>query len=337
MPTREQLAAIDVEGFLRRLDGSLAAIADQDALAPLLPPDALAAARSDPRFAHADAMFRGTLRAALTATSLRDLPAEAHAHPEVQRRLWAAMDEMDTAALGVGAALEALTAEERADIGRALRAEPAIGASVLDALDAEAVKAGVTGERRAHLRKMGEHACFRLRQSTPGFIAEQTHKLGRARALSVGEAERYLAAQLGQSAFEQEREWQIQVSEAWRALLEEQDLRLAAPGDGGPPSADPYMPPAAQAPPPPANPYDSGRGKTVLKVGAWLFGLGLLSGLTGALLVTARDNDDVVLAGLFSFTAAAVLSITGLICLLVGAILRVRARNQAERTAAELG
>jgi hypothetical protein len=333
LPAPEDLAALDVSAFLRRLDGNLAAISDRGLLAPLIPPAALEHALADPRFSHADELFRGTLRGSLVATSILDLPAEARVHPEVQRRLWSAMDEMDTAVLGIGKALESLSADERAGIGRALRDEPELGEAVLAALDARAEQAGVSGERRAHLRKTGEHACFRLRQSTPAFIEEQREKLGKLRPLEAAEAERYLAAQLGDTAFHQEKEWHLAVFETWQKVLEEQGARLEGAedpgaGDGLSPD-DAYAPPAGQGEgAPPSRPFNPDRGRTVLKVGAWLFGLGLFAGLTGALLVSGSGN-DIVIAGLFSFTAAAVLSVAGVICLLVGAILRARARTEA--------
>lgn len=332
VPTPEDLSAIDVASFLRRLDGSLAAIAGQATLGGLIPPDAAADALADPRFSDAERLFRSTLRGALVATSLGDLAAEAQVHPEVQRRLWGAMDEIDDAVVGVARALESLSADERAEIGRALRDEPELGRAVLAVLDAEAASAGVSDERRAHLRRTGEHACFRLRQSTPGFIADQAEKLAKVRPLAAGEAEKRLAARLGDAAFRREKDWHLAVAEAWNEVLAAERARLAgAEGDGGLSPDDAYAPPAAQGAPPPG-PFNPSSGRTVLKVGAWLFGLGVFSGVAGGVLVSVHD-DDVAVAGLFSFTAAAVLSIAGLICLLVGAILRARARSRARALA----
>lgn len=328
LPTREELAAIDVLGYLRGLDQSVARISNSASLASVVPADVRSEVLSDPRFCEAATLLQQALCGTLIATSFGDLPPEARVHPDVQKRLWAAMDEIDTAVTGVGQTLGRLTAEEQAAIGRAMRDEPEIGARVLAALMAEAEQAGVSQERRDHLKKLGEHACFRLRQSTPGFIAEQTEKLAKARPLAPEEAERHLAAQLGEGTFLREKEWQLTVFENWKELLREQSARLSAEGDPDSLSPDDaYAPPTADAPPP-ANPFDPGRGKTVLKVGAWLFGIGLFAGLAGALLVSSRD-DDTVIAGLFSFTAAAVLSVAGIICLLVGAILRAKARSEA--------
>lgn len=307
-------------------------LSSECSLDALLPPAEAADIIADPRIKDADALFRSTMRGMLVATSFRDLPAEARVHPGVQQRLWAAMDEMDAAVGGVGDALSKLTPEERAEISAALRAEPELGARVLDALDAEAARAGVSLERRAHMRKTGEHACFRMRVSTSGFIDEYSSKVRRSRPMLATEAERYLSAGMGETAFEEDRNWQFAVFEEWQRLLAEQTSQLAATGDpgGGPDSFsadDAYAPPAGMAPPPPPGPFDPESGKKVLKVGAWLFGIGLMAGATGGLLVSSRDGDAVI-AGLFSFTAAAVLGLGGLICLLIGAILRMRVRSR---------
>src|SRR5690349_11835115 len=88
VPAPAELAAIDVDGFVRRLDRNLTTIASESSLAALVPPDALAKLREDPRFADVDSLFRATLRGTLVATSFRALPDAARPHPAVQDRLW---------------------------------------------------------------------------------------------------------------------------------------------------------------------------------------------------------------------------------------------------------
>jgi len=334
LPTREQLAALDIDPFVERLDRNVSAIS-RSSLAALVPPDAAHDLYQDPRFAGADALFRTTLRGFLVASSFRDLPDEARVHPAVQARMWSAMDEMDSGVRGLSDTLSSMTAAERAEVGQALRAEPELGNQVLHLLDAEAAKAGVSTERREHLHQLGKQACFRLRQSTSGFIDEYTGKVRKSRPQNLPEAERHLAAQMGEAAFEQERTWQLAVSQEWHTILAEQNSRLAsgapfgsAPESSGFSADEAYAPPAALQPPPPPGGHDPNSGRTVLKVGAILFGIGVFSGVLGGVLVSAR-NDDFVLAGLFSFTAAALFSAAGLICLIVGAILRARARSIA--------
>jgi hypothetical protein len=60
----------------------------------------------------------------------------------------------------------------------------------------------------------------------------------------------------------------------------------------------------------------------------------MMAGFTGGILVSAR-SDDIQIAGLFAFTAAAVLGLAGLVCLLIGGILRLYARGEAEALLAE--
>ncbi len=338
-PTAEDLSGLDVHGFLDRLDRSLDAISTDSSLRALLPDPDVAA--DDPRFSSADALFRRTLRGTLVATSFRDLAPEARVHPAVQRRMWSAMDEIDAAVHGIGDTLGSLTSVERARITRALRERPELGDQVLAAIASEAERAGVSSERRAHLLETGKHACFRLRQSTSGLIDEYTEKLRKVRDLTLPEAERHLAAQLGEAQFTREKDWHLAVQAEWQKLLEGQALQLSAGGgpdsaDGGISADDAYAPPAGGQAPPPLPPigFNPDRGKTVLRVGAWLFGFGVMAGFTGALLVSAR-SDDVQIAGLFAFTAAAVLSLAGLICLLIGGILRLYARGEAEALLAE--
>jgi hypothetical protein len=241
---------------------------------------------------------------------------------------------------GIGDTLGALTQAERAQITTALRERPELGDRVLAAIEAEAERAGVSPERRAHLVETGKHACFRLRQSTTGLIDEYTAKLHKVRDLALPEAERRLAAQMGEATFARERDWHLAVEGEWQKLLAEQTRHLSSteegPGSGGISADDAYAPPAGGQAPPPLPPvgYNPDRGKTVLKVGAWLFGLGMMAGFTGGILVSAR-SDDIQIAGLFAFTAAAVLGLAGLVCLLIGGILRLYARGEAEALLAE--
>ncbi len=94
-------------------------------------------------------------------------------HPEVQRRLWGALDEMDTCVLGVGEALEALTVDERAAIGRAMREDGARGDRT-QMRSTPRPKAGVSDERKPceEWASMSVFDCAsRLRGSSPGKAA----------------------------------------------------------------------------------------------------------------------------------------------------------------------
>ncbi|MBK8254776.1 MAG: hypothetical protein IPK82_19215 [Polyangiaceae bacterium] len=329
LPTVEHLQSLQVQEFLSNLDLSANAISLQSSLASILPSAEAENILTDPRFAHADQMFRATLRGALVATSLSDLPSEVVVHPGVQNRIWNSLNDMDAAVVEISKTLSNLTPEERAQITAALRSEPSLSTQILGAIDEQAKLAGVSEQRRAHFAQLGEHAFFRLKLSTSTFIDEQVEKVQKVAPRPVEEAERYLEAQLGSTQFQAQKNWHLTVAEMWKGILAEETRRLTS--DDQPSSVSPddaYAPPAAGAPPP-ASPFNPDAGKKVLRVGAWLFGIGAFAGLTGAILVNQRDS-DVVLSGLFSFTAAAVLSISGLICLLIGAILRARANARRD-------
>lgn len=329
LPTPEDLSAIDVRGFLDRLDANLEAISFESTFDGLLP-GISGAVSEDPRFAAAEPLFRETLKSTLIATSFRDLPPEARLHPEVQSRMWGAMDDIDSAVRNMASTLASITDEERAEITRALREHPELGERALAAIEAESERAGVSAERRAHLRSLGQHACFRLRHSASAFIEEHLEKLQKAKDRPVAEAERVAAAQMGPS-FDEERSWHLAVHEEWQKLLAADALKLASAGSGDAPDGidadDAYAPPAGGQNPPPKLPYafNPDRGKSVLRVGAWLFGIGVMCGFTGAVLV--QMNGDAAFVGLISFTFAAVLGLAGMICLLVGGILRLLARR----------
>ena len=177
---------------------------------------------------------------------------------------------------------------------------------------------------------MGKNACFRLRQSTSGLIEEHLAKLHKARPRDADEAERYLAAQWGDARFTEERAWQLAVRDEWEHVLTLEKARFTDSSEGGGISADDaYAPPAASSAAPPAVPpaFDPDRGKKVLRVGAWLFGIGILSAATGGILVQSRQ-DSAIVTGLVAFTVAALLSLGGLVCLMVGGILRLHTRSQ---------
>ena len=70
-----------------------------------------------------------------------------------------------------------MTPTERADINRIMREDPTLGPRILDAIDAEAVTAGVSEKRREHLRQVGKHVVFRMRQSTSLLIDDYDDKL----------------------------------------------------------------------------------------------------------------------------------------------------------------
>jgi len=343
VPSVAQLQALDMDGFLQGLDSSLGFIQSTNTLDSIVSKEVQRSARAEPRFEQSDDTVRKMIRSMLLVGSFGDLPEVGRVHPGVQARLWNSMQEMDDAVFGMNRVLTSLTPSERADIRRRMREDASAGPRVLGALDDEAVKAGVNLKRREHMREVAKHACFRLRQSTEGFIDEYDDKVKRvsARDASAEEVQRRLMAQLGETAFWEYHSRQFALAQAWQQVP---GIAQAGPAVAGPPAV--AVPPAYSSPTatgsylvypvPPGSAPPGGygtvldaegrdikklkKGNTLLAVGGGLLGLGLIAGGIGALVVASAG-----LAGAFVVTAAVLLGLAGIICLIIGGVIRGRA------------
>lgn len=354
VPTVAELEALDMGGFLKRLDTSLGFIQSTSTLDSIVSREAQKTARSDPRFEHSDDLVRKTLRSMLLTSSFGDLPEHGRVHPGMQARLWSSMQEMDDAVLGMTDMLGSFTPTERSDVGRMMREDATAGTRILDALDDEAVKAGVNDKRRAHMREVGKHACFRLRQSTSLFIDEYGDKVKKvsAREASAEHFQRRLMAQMGETAFWEFHKRQFALAQAWQQVP---GVAQATPGPQGPaappgtlygPNGQPYpgtaAPPGQPFPAPYPTPFpypyadpapdverdEEGRdvkklrrGTILLGVGGGMLGLGAIFGVAGGLVLSSSGD----IGGAFAITAAVLLGLGGIGCLIAGAIIRARA------------
>jgi len=181
-PTRDTQGEVDA--FVTDLDAALASIDASRPLAKIkhkLPPE---------RVARDEQFIKTSLRALLIAGSLRDLPEEAQVHPEVQRRVWAAMLDMDTAVFDARARLDALGREDHKRIQEALSRDDKLEDGIFSELDRAARDAGVSLKRRTHLRTLAKHICGRLRQSPELAIAEFGKRVDRvvARGTTANES-----------------------------------------------------------------------------------------------------------------------------------------------------
>jgi hypothetical protein len=357
VPSVAELAALDMDGFLRNLDTSLGFIRSTSTLDSIVTKEVQSGARKDPRLQGSEELVRKTLRSMLLTGSFGDLPEAGRAHPGVQARLWNSLQEMDDAVLGMNKLLTSLTPTERADVTRLMRDDPTAAPRVLDALDDEAVKAGVNEKRRTHLREVGKHACFRMRQSTNLFIDDYDDKVKKVsvRDSSVESFQRRLMAQMGEQAFWDFHQRQFALAQAWQHVP---GIAQAAPPGSAPPygpvpvgtlppggaGAPPAMTgtaPGAPFPPPPVYPMptpyvepdseldEQGRnrskvrkGNILLGVGGGMLGLGAIAAGIAAMLVS---NPSSQVGGYFVITAAALLGAGGIACLIAGAIIRARA------------
>ncbi len=236
IPSLGELQALDMDGFLKRLDTSLGFIQSSSNLASMVSKDVATNVRKDPRFEDSEALVRKTLRSLLLTSSFTDLPDAGRMHPGMQARLWNSMQEMDDAVLGMNKMLTSLTPTERADVSRLMREDATVAPRILDALDEEGVKAGVNEKRRTHLRELGKHSCFRLRQSTSLFIDEYDDKVQKvaSRDSSIETVQRRLMAQMGEDAFWQFHARQFALMQAWQ--------QVPGVAQGAPPPGAPFPP-----------------------------------------------------------------------------------------------
>ena len=342
VPSIAELQALDIDGFLKRLDTSLGYIQSSSTLAALVKHDVAAHAGSDARFEHADGLVRKTLRTLLLTSSFKDLDEAGRLHPGVQARLCASMAEMDEAVLGMNKLTTSFTPTERADLQRELRDDPTLGPRILKALDEEGEKAGVNEVRRKHLQDVGKAALFRLRQSTSTFIDEYDEKLTKvaARDMTVEAIRRRMMAVMGEDAFWQYHARQVALQAAWRKVPGvAQAASPPAPTDWStvtfsrvPVGATASTPPSVASTSPVQKSHvdeegpdlsNSVRGGIVLSVGGAVLGFAALFGLGGLVLVLGFPYDQGrTIAALFLFTAAALNCLAGIILVIVGAVIR---------------
>jgi len=292
----------EVQAFLGRLDGQMHSIETRPPLSKILLAEGVA---TDARL-RGEALSRSAIRSLLLTGSFRDLPAEARAHPDVQRRMFDGMAEMTSAAEGLTAHLRGLTPTERADMSRALDSDPDLGMRVMGAIDDEAARIGVSMERRLHMRQLAAHVCGRLRQSTDLFIDGTCDKIEKiaARDGTVASIERQLIAQMGEQAFFQLRDETEANVAKWR------ERRTTAQG----PVIIDARSGGQRAPREPTEP----RGTPLLMVGGIMLGLSVFTIIGGALLVVGASE----VAGAIFLTIGGLHFIGGLVCLIIGGVLR---------------
>jgi hypothetical protein len=168
---------------------------------------------------------------------------------------------------------------------------------------------------------MMSHSSFRMRHGDPGVIIDEyVGKVERLRASTTRDGTAVdLAARLGEREF-----WRYQhllaAAGAPPAAKASGAPAAASPSPmgtspGGPPGMTPAIVPGQSRPPKEtAKPERPGSGG--LRVGGYMFGIGLVVGLGSFLIVAAGS-----FAGLFGLTLAAVLVGIGLIVLLISAII----------------
>jgi hypothetical protein len=302
----EALSVQNMEAYLARLDGSMHAISTHDSPIPKLFPE-VKLDKSDPVIKNGEELLRKNVRSLMLVGSFHDLPEEGRAYPGMQNRLVKGMNEMDEAMIGMHNAIKALTPTERVEIGRALKADPNLAMSIVGALDAEAAQSGISMERRLHLRSLAAQACARIKQSPGMFIDEYVAKTEKImnRPVDPEEIQRRLLATIGENEYFALRDRSDRYFERWQVAQ----------------SSDPAAAEGSWIQKP--NNTKIERANTLLTVGGVLLGLGILVGVVAVMLISSGSS--AAIPGMFVATAGALLAIGGIVCLIIGAVLRSRA------------
>lgn len=284
--------------------------------------------------AEKDELFRQMLRTLLVTQSFRDLEPEAQLLPEVQERMTGHLDEVGATVFQVSDMLASLDTRQRAQVRSALRDHPDLPMAIAETIDRHAT--GISVKRRVQLRSMMANAAFRMRHGDPAsIIDEYVAKVERVQAQGAGDARTLdLAQQVGERAF-----WRYQ-----------QHLAQTPPGAVTPAAAPatpapatpvpaPLAPPAASVPLAPAAstapgtaapmapkyepaPVRQPRGRTGMRAGAYMMGIGTVVFGSSTLLLGTTEAFGFV----FGMTAGAVLFAIGFVVLAVSALVYLATR-----------
>lgn len=292
------MTVADMESYLARLDHSMNALATGPSpMTKIFPPQKFST--NDPVIKSGEDLLRKNLRSLLLVGSFQDLPEEGRAYPGMQARMWDAMTEMDEAMRGMHNSLRDMTPTQRADIGRALKADPDLGMRIIEAFDVEAAAQGVPMQRRMHMRSLAVQVTNRLKQSSAMFIDEYVTKTQKVlnRSTDPEEVQRHLLATLGQQEFFALRQRTSEYAERWRIA---QAGSAATTSANGQTLGKPKDPPGANA----------------MSTGGILLGVGVILLIVGILVSL------VSIVGAFGATVGALLALGGLITYIVGASIR---------------
>lgn len=308
--------------LLAKLDETLDAVASKEPLAMTALSNKLGIdARRLPakEVEEARALVKKSIRSLMVVGALHDMPEEARVHPGMQSRLWGHMSEMNEAVSGMRSYMASLPAERRAAIGDVMKRENT-GMLVLEALDEDAARFGVVPSRRSHMRSIGTHVSFRMRQSTPLLFDECVRTVDKAfdRApKTLQEAEEQLAAKLGQERFASLRAQTSRHIERWQSLGAYDDMPLRDQGERDVVTR--------LAKPDPRLLALNDKGKAILIAGGIVLGLAVAFGAVGGiLLAVAGGLEGAGVAGAVLLTVGGIHLIAGIITMIVGGVLGSR-------------
>ena len=197
-PNWPNITPLQMNRFLTSLDGSMNQVTENPEGGRFL-----SEFRGQPPSEKNAQFFRQGMRSLLLVGNFGDLSVAGQVHPGVQKRLQYSAPEIDAAVSGATDQIKSLSPTERADMQSALREDSTLGDRVLEVINLEASAVGASNRRLMQLHVMGKHIIERLKHSSDMFISEYVRKCEKLTAVpgSVAEAQRFMAARMGKTAF----------------------------------------------------------------------------------------------------------------------------------------
>jgi hypothetical protein len=285
-----------MDALVNQMDETLTGMRQASLARELMPAGLPQSSLDESVLADQEDFVQRSVRSMYVSGIFLDQPEHARPHAGLQARVIQTLPDMDSSVQDAHAMLASLSDEDHAQIREVLHRQPDFGMQVAEALDARAAEVGISRKRRMQLRSAAVEISTRMRRQHPATVVEEylakTEKVYERHGAS--ELSREVAARAGKQMF-------------WGHLAQSK-MAPAAPVR---PAA-----PASIAEPQAAEP-----GSGAMHAAAWMFGIGIATTLTGALLAGAG-----AFPGVFAITLGVLLMLAAIIVALVGATIRAASK-----------
>lgn len=268
-------------------------------------------------FAARARLGRSALRSLYFTGAFMELEEHERLHPGVQERMRRMQPEMDEAVDGMAGLIESLSPADYRALQQELKKDPDAGLHIGERLNAVAAEDGFGFARRVDLRLAVDDMTRRLRVQNPALVLEPMwRKTRRVQAARLKEEERELEIRVkaGEQAFWELHERSKRHVAAW-------DTVYAARPRVDLVALEETYPEPEEHPEDPLAP-----GRTVMRVGGYLLGIGLGTAALGGIFylaaaASAGGSGFAVPAVILGITIGPALIVGGLIVLLIGSIM----------------
>jgi hypothetical protein len=329
-----QLDPEAARALLAKIDARMDWIRDASLPEDVLPMSKLArTAGVDGEVESTRTLVRQSVRTLYLTGRFLDMPDTMKAHPGVQARLRAMQPEMDDAVLGMTARLERMTADDHRRVQSYLAKDELFADRLAVLLEKTAADDGLSFQRTFGVRSATLDLAHRMAAQSPALVVDPlVRKVRRIEAHPRSDAEeaRRLAARVGEQAFWEHQERLALLNQAWQSRIGLADA--VASSTYVYPSREPSAPPNLRVAPgdlPPPDPCPrptSTPGQRTMSTGGSIMGFGLGSVAIGLIIAGIANVTGAAAlylpALIMGVTIGPILLVTGLIVVIVGAIMK---------------